>query len=161
MPTSVQEQIVAIVKTRLESITIANGYSFDVASVDRVNRLGEDFTPRHLSLVVVAPDEERNTEHDRPGNPPVTAYRLPIAIHAFIRLSDKTAAIEDTTVNDVAANVKKAITSAADWYTFGGNSYLADWGTFEKFESTDHMGFTLQIIPLYRVSELDPFTALP
>ena len=161
MPTAIPELIIAEVKSRLEAITTANGYDVQVAGVDRVNRLGEDFTPRHLGVVIVTPSEERNTSHDRPGNPPVIAYRLPVSISVFVRLPEGTNDREDTAVNAIQAAIKKSITNASDWYTFGGNGYNAEWGVSEKFESTDHMGVTIELVSLYRVSELDPFTALP
>ncbi|MEM1224608.1 MAG: hypothetical protein AAGJ40_02865 [Planctomycetota bacterium] len=161
MTTAIPELITQRAQSRLVSITKANSYSFDVADVDRVNRLAEDFTPQHLSIVIVNATEERNPAHDRPGNPPVQAYRLPVKMHAFVRLPEDSDDREDAVVNDMVAAIKKAMASPADWWTFGGVSYNAEWGDMEKFQGTTHFGCTLQLNALYRISETDPYTALP
>lgn len=161
MPTAIPDRIITIIETRLEAIATSNGYAFSVASVDCVNRMDEDFSPAHLALAIVRPDEERNDQHDRMGNPPVIAYRLPVSISAFVRLPDETTDRKDVTVKDVLQSVKRAITNVSDWYTFGGNTYNADWGTFTSFELADHVGFTQDVIAYYRVSDLDPYKALP
>ena len=158
MPTAVPERIITTIKSRLELITVLNGYGLNVASVDRVNRLAADWTPKNLSLVLTMGDEERNPPHDRPGNPPAMAYNLPVLVYGFVRLGDRAVAREQTTVNALLAAVKKAIANTSTWYQFDNATYNADFGTMTPIVTTDHFGFTLPLVVQYRISELDPFT---
>lgn len=153
------ENIGAELVTRLEQITIANGYAFDVAGVDRVNRLAEGWTPKPNSIVIEQSPEVPNPAHDYPGNPPAIAYEQTYLIHSFIRQSDSSELPDATFENRMAAAIKKAVAEGSHtWHQFDGNSYDANWGTTTPYESTDHAGTTVELVVRYRVSELDPET---
>lgn len=157
IPEAIAEELIS----RLEAVTLANGYSFNVASVERVNRDGHDWTPKNNTLVVVQREQQRNEAHDYPGNPPAIAYELPFAIHCFVVQSDFSGLSDAMLVNRMAANVQKAIAEGStSWHTFGGNAYNAMFGTITPFVSDqgDHAGCTIELTVQYRVSELDPFT---
>lgn len=153
------ENIAAEIVTRLEEITTANSYPLDVASVDRLNRLSEGFTPKPNSIVVEQENEVRNESHDRPGNPPAMAYEQTYLINGFIRQSDDSELPDATFESRMESAIKKAIAeSSHTWHQFDGNSYDANWGETTPYESTDHAGITVRLVVRYRVSELDPDT---
>lgn len=161
MPTAIPELIALELKDRLEQITTDNGYSFDVESVVRLTRKGEEFTPKHLRMVIVQAETEKNPELSYPGNPPTVARDVTYHIRAFVRASDSIVTPKDTTQNDVAAAIEKAIASdGIDWYTMDGNAVNSEIGGIEPFEmeSGDHAGVSLPVVVTYRVRENDPYT---
>lgn len=153
------ENIGAEIVSRLEQISTANGYVFDVAGVDRVNRLAEGWTPKPNSIVVEQSAETRNEPHDRPGNPPAMAYEQTYLIHGFVRQSDDSELPDATFENRMESAIKKAVAeNSHTWHQFDGNSYDANWGEATPYESVDHAGLSVSLTVRYRVSELDPET---
>lgn len=159
MPTAVPELIALELVSRLEDITIANGYSFDVAAVVRPSRDGSNVKYQHLSLRVDQGAPTRNRDLDFPGNPPAVAYDLEFLVKGCVRgaSSDPHA----TTENDLGAAIVKAIKSVGnDWYTFDGNAVIADTGDEEPFkpDQGELNGISVPVLVTYRVSENDPYT---
>lgn len=159
MPTAVPERIATEIIERLEAITVANGYSFDVESVTRVPRDSVDWAPFNLAIVLKQGDQTRNEAHDYPGNPPAIAYELPFNIRMFVLQDDKGQAADETAINDAEATVVKAICDATNWWIFDDCSYDAFWGgtTYFRSDQGDHTGFTKELIVRYRVAETDPY----
>jgi hypothetical protein len=160
MSTPVPELIATTLITRLQAITIAGGYAFDVASVVRVNRDGTGWAPANHTIAVIQASNARDPEGDHEGNPPAIAHLLTFAIVGFVRQSDRATAADQTQENIIDAAMRKAITTPVDWHTFGGRSYNANLGDTERFTSDDgkHTGATLTLEVMYRVSETSPFT---
>lgn len=161
MSNSIAEQIVLEVVSRLEQITIANSYAFDVADVSRVQRDGSQWTPKNYSVAVKEVTDSRIPELDHEGNPPAVAWQLVLEIGGFIRLADRTGTTQQTKLNNFAASIRKAITNSATWMEFGSLAVDADFGETQLTES-DTGEYSLAIVPLlvvYRVDETDPFTA--
>lgn len=151
------EDIAVEVVARLGEITTANGYAFDAASVDRINRDSSDWTPSPYAIVVEQASETRNESHDRPGSPPAMAYEQTYEIHGFIRQSDRSTTPDATLENRMESAIKKAVAeNSSSWHQFDGSSYDANWGETTPYESTEHAGVTVRLIVRYRVSELDP-----
>ena len=158
MSEPILEQIAATVVQRLGEITKANGFQFDAESVVRVNRDATDWTPRHLSILVVQGEEVENPELSHPGNPPGIAYDVGFNIHGFVRHSDRETVTSAITENQMIASIKKSITNSHDWHNFGGLAIDAQWND-KPFESNenDHEGATVGIVITYRISERDPY----
>lgn len=154
------EQISATIVSRLGQITLANSYEFDVASVDRVKRLADGWTPRHLSIVVEQSEDEKNDELSYPGNPPAEARDVLFRIHGFVRESDHASTDDDTAVNQMAAAIRQALAAVgSNWHTLSGNAIDAMLGTNEPFDNVDHKGVTVSLFVTYRISERDPYTS--
>lgn len=160
MPTPVPELIALELISRLEDITVANGFSFNVAGVDRVNRDSSEWTPKNNSIVVVQSLEARDSESDHPGNPAAIAYQLTFNIKGFVRQSDRATTADQSKENDMLAAVRLAVAGTTTWHQFDGNSYDADWGEVTRFESESgsHAGLNIELIVRYRVSEINPYT---
>lgn len=161
MPTAIPELIALEIVSRLEAITVANGYFTNVVSVDRLARLSTDWRPRNLTVVVEQGAESPNEENSHEGNPPAIAYDLDFEIHAIVRDSDGSTTPHSTTENAFVAAIKKAITTGDQWWTFDSNAINAEWGTTVPYQSPegDNNGVTVPLVVIYRVSETDPFTS--
>lgn len=160
MPTAVPETIATTLVTRLEAITEANGYNFTVAGVVRPNRLQKGITPEHLQIQVRQGVNVYNAALSHEGNPPAMAYNCVYELHCFVRNDDESTTASATFENDFEAAVKQAVCSTSDWYNFGGNAIISDWGQSRPFVSQEgnHAGITIPLIVTYRVSETDPYT---
>lgn len=158
MPTPVPESIATTLVTRLNAITIANGYAFTAASVDRVNRDATEWTPKNNSIVVIQGDSQRETVLDCPGNPPANGWRLPFAVAGFVRQSDRVTTADQSKENEIAAAIIKAVASVSNWHTFGGYAVNAEIGAVTRLPASESMaGVRVQFDVHYRVSEDDPF----
>lgn len=160
MTTAIPELIALELITRLEQITTANGYAFSVPSVQRINRDATNWTATAYSIVVVQGDDERNPDHDRPGNPPANAYAVKFQVIGFIRQSDRSTDADQALVNDMNASIRKAIAeNSSTWHTFDGNAYNADMGTGVNVlgDVGDYAASAVELTVWYRVNELDPY----
>ena len=159
------EKIATELVTRLEAITTANSYEFDVESVTRPRRLNRDFTPRNYSIVVDQEEETYLEELSYPGTPPAAAYDASFGIYGFVRESDDASTSPAITENQMGAAIRKAIANGSQWHTFDDNSIDAEFGSVEPFDesqtlpfvNTNHNGVKVTLVVRYRVSELDPY----
>jgi hypothetical protein len=160
MPTAVPELIAIELKSRLEAITVANGYEITAQAVYRVNRDATGWTPRDKTLVISQQGAERDEEADHEGNPPAIGFVLPFLITGFVRQSDRATAPDQSRVNQMEASIRKAITSEANWHTFDGNAYNAQLGGASNISEDEgrFAGVAVELQVFYRVSETDPYT---
>lgn len=168
--TPVQTLIALELESRLNRITVANGFNFDVAAVVRSNRDGSNFLMQHLSIRIDQTSCERNTELDYAGNPPALCWMQTYEIKCFCRNSNEPEGVDverDTAykknVNEMAAAVIEAITnppvSPSTWHTLGGRTFDVQQGPLEEFASDDgeYCGITVPLVCFFRVSENNPF----
>lgn len=160
----VPERIALLIISRLEEITVSNGYLFNVSDVTRVNRDVEGWTPRNLSIVIKQGPEIENDQMTHEGNPAAIAYDVLFSIHGFVRHPERSpeGEIDDKTSNELAASIKKAIVANQhDWHNFDGNAIDARWTGTQPYLSPqgDHAGITVGLSVTYRISETNPFEA--
>lgn len=155
----IPERISQEIAERLEGIKIANSFDFDVADVIRPDRLARNFTPKNLRILLVQGSENRLPELDHEGNPPAIAWQVEYRIVIFIRDQDRSETAHAISENRAAANIRKAITNASDWYTFRDIALLAEFGSTDPFISGegDHQGVSIPLTVTYRASETEPF----
>jgi hypothetical protein len=157
----VVERIAEKIVARLEQITKANDYNFDVAGVVRPTRLG-GFTPEHLLIVVEQGDPEPPKDPQTEGNPLLQEHYQPWLIKLFVRPSDQDDSPVDTTVNIFLADAIVALTDSEenDWHSWDGLAINSWFAEPEQFVSNDgsHEGTTLPLLVHYRHPENDPFT---
>lgn len=163
MPTNIPEQIIEEIVDRLERITIANGFDFDVDSVTRSNREGTNWKPRPLAIVIDGIEDVRDEELSHPGNPPAIAHILTVPVKFFANISSSSTAPHDRQTMLMSSNITKAITnpvsSPTTWYTMANLAIDTEVGDLLIFDSAsgDHAGGTMPIVVTYRVSENNPF----
>ena len=160
MPTAVPELIALELKSRLEAITIANGFEITAQAVYRVNRDATAWTPRDKSIVITQQASERDEDADHEGNPPAIGFILPFVVTGFVRQSDRATAPDQAKVNQIEASIRKAITSGANWHSFDGNAYNAQLGGASNISEDEgrFAGVAVELQVFYRVSETDPYT---
>jgi len=154
--TTVAESIATVLVARLEGITEADGFEFDVSQVVRVDRHGVQPTYKHLSIVIDQ-SKARNQELSYAGNPPAIAWDLTFDLHLICRDSGDPQA---KAINDemMQAEVVEAVTlSLSDWYTLGGYAVNAEFGDPVAYTGAEGeiTGSTLPLVVTYRTSEYD------
>lgn len=157
------ERIALEIVERLERITIANGFTFDVSRVVRNDRMGTANSPEHLMMEVVQGDSQYNSDLMHPGNPPAIAWDTTFNIHCYVRESTRLETDVATTSNEMVAAVIMAITtpetSPTTWYQMGGNAIICDFESSQPFSPNDgsHAGATVPLLVTHRQSENDPY----
>jgi hypothetical protein len=165
MPTTVIETIAKEIVRRSEQITIANGYTFDVAEVVRPDRVGVEVNPVEALIVVRQGDSVKNAELSCPGNPPAIAYDTQFEIECFVRLSDYACNEYQEIQSDRGAQIVKAITIEATdtgrWFSFEEKAINTELGDIKNFETSEgnHNGVTVAMTVTYRVDENNPYNA--
>lgn len=152
-------QIESVLVTRLGAITEANGYSFDVSEVVQPRRDGSNWKYKHQGIGIVRSTDEPNEEYSSPGNPPSVGSRLTINIMCILKQSENDETGRSVGEDEMVLAVKKAtVASLSDWYTFGGLSINAQFGTTEPFNGPEgeFSGVALPLIIDYAYSETDP-----
>ena len=163
MADPVNDVILATIKTRLEAITIANGYAFNVGTVAKPDRDSDQWIPRQNSIYIETEEETENESLMCPGNPPRIGFDLPVLIHGYCKQLDFDTAevaaydLGPISENRMAAEIQKAITNndAGSWHTFGGYAKYARFATKMQFDEPGWDGATVRLVVSYRVSELD------
>lgn len=157
---SIVSDILNTAALRLTRIHPDNGFGFEVHKVWLPHQDGEEYTPEHLAMVVTAGDQQRETDNDRPGNPPAHAYRLPIKIKCDVIKSkfdqDKT---WDHVASIVHSNAVRAIADWPDWHQFDGNCFNAEIQAPTYNKPTDDGGIgsvAFSIDAMFRVAETNP-----
>ena len=160
---TVIERIANEIVRRLQRITVANGYTFDVSNVQRADRLGTSIVLENYLVLVVQQDSQPNEELSHPGNPPAIAFDVTFNVHCFVRESDREESVMSTTSNEMAGQAMKAIANETNapykWWQMDGNSILTEFGTIGPYSESEgvNAGVTLPLIVSYRVSENDPY----
>ena len=166
MSIPVPERLANELVTRLEEITVANGYPFDVTEVVRSNRDGDTFRYTHQSIRLDQGSTDRVEELDCPGNPPALCWSQPFDVRCFTRNSNKAEDQQDpevemphaTNSNEMVAAAIQAITDASQWHTMNNVSFDARLGSVEPFAADDgeYNGHSVMVTFLYRVDENNP-----
>ncbi len=156
---SLVNTIMEVVKARLETVRVVNGYSHDIADVARPRREGR-YAPQHLLAVITHKDIEHDEDLSHPGNPPAVAWILPVRIVGIVFPSDLIETAIDEVADSFGADLQKAIAvPAASWQTFSDNAINATIGPLidaDDVESDDASGKEFELRITYRVDETDP-----
>ena len=159
MATPINEQIIAVIKTRLQAITTGNAYQQTVEAVDRPLRHAA-IIPRNYTVTVTNGGEEKNDDLSHDGNPPAIAWNMTVNIDACLSASEADTTAVDTRRNTLAADIEKAVTNATSWWQFGSLAINAEFRSAEPFDADDGSDNWIRkpLIVTYRVSETNPYT---
>jgi len=149
---TVRERMLANIKTTLEGITIANGYSFDFTAetVQRWSMHGNKLVD--LPAVIISPGNEE--EKSLPNN--FEECVLSIYLDVFFVTEENDAVSTDTYLNRLQGDMKKAILQD---HTRGGEAIDTDvLGTtpFETTEGQPYAGIIMELGIRYRHLRSDP-----
>lgn len=152
------ERIAQELYDRLNLLSAGWSVHAAVSEVIRPNRLGSNWSPRHLQIVLKNGESVRFPDLDCPGNPPAIARQQTFHIVCNIMPSEKDPTPIDEYVETMHGDVVRVICDPDLWYSFGGLAIDAEFGD-PVYDSADG-GMTSMDIPLlvtYRVSETDPW----
>ena len=161
----VNQEIINAIILRLKNITVANGYAFNVGTVEKPNRDSDHWMPGQNDIYVEIESEEENEDWFCPGNPPRIAFDMTVLINGYGSRIDRDASevgITDRSVteNVMASAIQKAIANndAGSWHTFGGYAKTARFAGKQQFDEPGWDGSTMRLVVTYRTSELDAST---
>jgi hypothetical protein len=157
MATPISEQIAAKVRTRLQSITVANGYELSVSEVVRPVRF-DGWRPQNNQLIVTQGNLSKNEELSVPGNPPATAYDLEFTIAGLLMPTESSTSKIDTLRNTFASDTIKAIcTPAASWHNWDTLAIDTKVGDVTDITTEESSGFKLSLTVTFRTTENNPY----
>ena len=145
-----------IMKEAAGRLLVASG----VESVYRPTRQG-DYPFIDKAVVLTHDDIEGVPELSCPGNPPKTAWILPVKVTGMIIPDDDASEAIDIAENDFGVLLMDAITADGEgWHTFGGNAIYAELTPLINFHPGDDTAravqFTIRVT--YRVDETSQAT---
>lgn len=160
MSVAVLELIALELLDRLEGLVNNGGtYNTDVCEVIRPTRLGSNWTPKHLQIVLTQGANDVVDELSFPGNPPAVCRRVTFNIRCHVMSDENDIEAIDTVITTFAADVIKIVCTATDWHNFDGNAINAEWLSNEDIQADGGVdGVNVPIAIYYRTSENDPYT---
>ena len=162
MSVTVLENIALTLETRLNLLVNQTTYNTDVCEVIRPTRLGSNWTPKHLQIVLTQGTNEVVDELSFPGNPPAICRRVTFNIRCHILSNEQDIEAIDTVINTFAADVIKVVCTASEWHNFDGYAINASWQNNEDIQVDGGIdGVNVPIAIDYRTSENDPYTVRP
>lgn len=160
MALPISEQIAVKVKTRLQELTVANGYETEASGVVRPTRLG-GFVPRDYLIVITQLDAKHNLPLSCPGNPPAKAWDVQFVVAGLLKTSETITTAIATLKNTFSADVQKALCDpAASWHNWDGLALNSNVGEVIETAAEDGslVGFHTILTITYRTDEADPYT---
>lgn len=163
MATPIIEQIAALVKTQLETITTANGYELDVLKVIRPPRAMDisDYSLDNNVAYVQQAEPSLGESDEMAGNPPIKEWVQPFVIDWIIRVSEKDETPVDQLLNTARSDIEKAMAAGLEPDT-DLDDLVTNWSIREPQFAQYEDGFELVRVTIditYRVSETDPYTS--
>lgn len=154
----VVERIAVELYERLRLLTAGWSPYTAVIEVIRPTRLGGEWTPKHLQIVLKNGESVRVPELDCTGNPPAIARQQLFQVNCHFMPSEKDPTPIDEYVETMHGDVIRVVCEPDLWYTFGGLSIDAEFGD-PSFASGDGgvAEMSIPILVTYRVSEDDPW----
>ena len=159
MSVSVLESITVELERRLNLLVDQTTYNTNVCEVIRPRRLGSEWTPKHLQIVLTKGAEEVLDDLSYPGNPPSVARRQTFNIRCHVMTDENDTEAVETVINTFAADVVKVVFTEANWYQFDNLSINAEWLPLEDVQADGGAdGVNVPLAIIYRTSEGDPYT---
>lgn len=165
MATPIIESIANELLTRIQGITVDNGYEFTAGTVKYVNRDINEHNPSARDITLDLQDIELNEERSYPGNPPRTAWDATFEITGYAKQLDRDTTetgITDNAVTDyqMMSAILRAITNngSTTWHTFASNAENAWFTNQSPMDAAGHDGAKVSLTIQYRTSELNPYS---
>ncbi len=158
MATSIPELIAAVLQTRLQQITVANGYEVTVSEVVRPTAVS-DAQPKDKQIILSLAELTRTNELDCQGNPPAYAWTQSYNINAVLRPSEKSLTPSATLQNTFMADMTKAITAGAAWWQMGGNALNTLFASSNTYDAPDGSSAGVRIVlqVVFRAAANNPY----
>lgn len=140
----VRESILENIRTTLEAISIANGYTNDIASVQRWKQGGNNL--RQVPCIVISAGPEEKTQ----GESLITC-RFDVNIEVWIRHDEvNLPGSTDTILNSLLGDIEKALMSDYKRGGYAVNTVISGNIPFETVEGNAYAGIIINTEVHYR-----------
>ena len=158
MSLTVLEQITRVLRTRLELLLNQSTYNTNVCEVIRPVRF-EDYTPKHLQIVLTKGADEVDEELSYPGNPPSVAHKVTFNIRCHVMTDEEDCDPIDYVVDMFAADVQRVVVGTdSTWHTFGNLAVHSEFGNYEPIAAEGGIdGVNVPVLITFRHSEGNPY----
>jgi hypothetical protein len=149
---TIRENILANIKTTLDTITIANGYDNDIASVQRWMQRGNSL--RLIPCIIITAGQEDKVPEP---NPMMTCH-LTVFLFIYLRQEETDVNPTDQLINSVIGDVEKALVIDN---TRGGNARNTNIRSVMPFETSEgqvNVGAVIELDVNYQHLQSDPKT---
>lgn len=158
MADSVRELILKNVKTTLEGVTVANGYTTTVASVQRFLQPGQTLTT--VPLVLILEGEDEASDGPLSGAAGLISRTLNVALLLMLRQDMETATVSASeAMNAFIADVQKVLQVAPRRGEYAIDTKEVSVSPIEAEEGEPDLSCTLVYQILYRHRRTDPTIA--
>jgi len=150
------EVIAKQIKTRLESVQVANGYQTTVADVQRPTRINA--VAPLPNRVVFAQDDASDVEDlDGQGRPPSRAFAHGFIVGMFIMPAQTSTDPIETAINRACADLCNAVMADPQWTGLAIDTRVTNPGTWEIHGNGDYALAEIGFAVTYRVAENDHY----
>ena len=158
MATAIPELIAVVLQTRLQQITVANGYETNVPEVVRPTR-DDKAQPKDNQIFLTTAEDSRAEEYDCQGNPPAFAFRQEYEINAVIRASEKSTVPSSKLQSTLRSDILKAIVQGSAWWQMGGNAIQTEFANIQMYNAPDGSacGVRIGLSVIYRCDSTNPY----
>lgn len=147
---TVRESILENLKTTLETISTANGYHNDIASVQRWRQSGNSLLNVPCIVINAGPEEKE------PNPNPFTTCRFTVYLDVWMRQDAGDLEPTDALLNSLLGDIEKAL--MVD-YTRGGfakDTNIKSNVLFETLEGQPQAGIIIELEIIYQHKQNDP-----
>lgn len=147
---TVRESILENLKTTLETISTANGYHNDIASVQRWRQSGNSLLNVPCIVINAGPEEKE------PNPNPFTTCRFTVYLDVWMRQDAGDLGSTDALLNSLLGDIEKVL--MAD-YTRGGfakDTNIKSNVLFETLEGQPQAGIIIELEIIYQHKQDDP-----
>lgn len=150
MSESIRELILKNLKTTMQGITVANGYNYTIASVQRWESKGNNYAAVPCIVINSGPEDKEE------GPDPQTTCKFTVFIEATYRQDDDSTENSDSIISKLLADIEKALTVDITRGNNAENTKILGNILFETTEGERSFGVIINLEILYRHKNTDP-----
>lgn len=150
MSESIRELILKNLKTTMQGITVANGYNYTIASVQRWESKGNNYAVVPCIVINSGPEDKEE------GPEPQMTCKFTVFIEATYRQDDDSSESSDSIMSKLLADIEKALTVDITRGNYAENTKILGNIPFETIGGQPTFGIIVNIEILYRHKNTDP-----
>jgi len=147
---TVRESILENLKTTLETISVANGYHNDVASVQRWRQSGNSLILVPCIVINAGPEEKE------PVPNPFTTCKFTIYLDVWIRQAQDDPQSTDMLLNSLLGDIEKALMIDYARGGYAKDTNIKSNVLFETLEGQPQAGIIIELEIVYQHKQNDP-----
>ncbi len=147
---TVRESILEHLKTTLETISTANGYHNDIASVQRWRQSGNSLLNVPCIVINAGPEEKE------PNPNPFTTCRFTVYLDVWMRQDAGDIEPTDALLNSLLGDIEKALMADYARGGFAKDTNIKSNVLFETLEGQPQAGIIIELEIIYQHKQDDP-----